>query len=705
MSSGTDRQLKVVLFSDVVGSSEQIFADELIAVQHIKTDLSLIKDAIQSHDGSLVKSLGDGVLATFDAPTQALEFVQDTVAQLAAQSGGPSLQHRFGIHVGEIYADGDDIIGQGVHLASRLQTIAPPNGVAFVQSTYEMVDGEFRRRARLMGPVSLAGLPAPVICYSIAEKELLGERAVARDGGDSIEDVLAGSPYRLARSLGRSPGSRTYLVKDPNRDRHAVLKLFPGDEEQLAAMELEAACLDRLRHPRIPRSLDGFIRAGQYCLLQEWIPGPSLEGSFDYLRKKQRLSELLRQVLEVLEVTHGAGIIHGDLHPANLIPAADSGQLFVVDFSLIKSRAGGSSFILPTPESFSSGETEQAQASEPTSRSFYSPPERVRFGRIWAGVDLYGLGVTALGLYTGRPPGELYDQDVGGWKCLDLDPEVVAWLSPLLEESPGRRIHSAADALHLLDRPQSTLIEPAGPAQQGVIEKARLVAVLARIYGPVVQLLLDSWPSVIPFTREAALRSKLEESGLRTEDVEAALAAAATRPSPPSPAPSATVPAVSMDGVPEPDREALLAVLRRSIGPVADLLLTPELTATLMRDERSAAAILARDHLPAAAIQELLEAARERRERPSPSPPAPSPGAVEAAEEQASLPAAPQPEGPPDDAVLRHALLEAVGPIGEQIFEEVRGLPASERLKACIGELQEYGVDAEVINRLVQECG
>jgi serine/threonine protein kinase len=577
--------------------------------------------------------------------------------------------------------------------------------VAFVQSTYEMVDGEFRRRARLMGPVSLAGLPAPVICYSIAEKELLGERAVARDGGDSIEDVLAGSPYRLARSLGRSPGSRTYLVKDPNRDRHAVLKLFPGDEEQLAAMELEAACLDRLRHPRIPRSLDGFIRAGQYCLLQEWIPGPSLEGSFDYLRKKQRLSELLRQVLEVLEVTHGAGIIHGDLHPANLIPAADSGQLFVVDFSLIKSRAGGSSFILPTPESFSSGETEQAQASEPTSRSFYSPPERVRFGRIWAGVDLYGLGVTALGLYTGRPPGELYDQDVGGWKCLDLDPEVVAWLSPLLEESPGRRIHSAADALHLLDRPQSTLIEPAGPAQQGVIEKARLVAVLARIYGPVVQLLLDSWPSVIPFTREAALRSKLEESGLRTEDVEAALAAAATRPSPPSPAPSATVPAVSMDGVPEPDREALLAVLRRSIGPVADLLLTPELTATLMRDERSAAAILARDHLPAAAIQELLDAARERRERPSPSPPAPSPGALEAAEEQASLPAAPQPEGPPDDAVLRHALLEAVGPIGEQIFEEVRGLPASERLKACIGELQEYGVDAEVINRLVQECG
>ncbi|MFS6827000.1 protein kinase domain-containing protein [Cyanobium sp. ATX-6F1] len=631
MSIGSDRQLKVVLFSDVVDSSERIFADELIAVQHIKTDLSLIKDAIQSHGGNLVKSLGDGVLATFDAPTQALEFVQDAVEQLVGQRGGHSLQHRFGIHVGEIYANGDDIIGQGVHLASRLQTIAPPNGVAFLQSTYEMVDSEFRQRARSMGLVPLAGLPAPVMCYSIAEKQLLSDRAVAPRDGNTIENVLAGSPYHLERSLGRSPGSRTYLVKDPNRDRHAVLKLFPGDREQLAAMELEAACLDRLRHPRIPRSLDGFIRAGQYCLLQEWIPGPSLDGSFDYLRKKQRLSELLRQVLEVLEVTHSAGILHGDLHPANLIPDADSGQLFVVDFSLIKSRAGSSSFILPTPESFPSGETEQAQAAGVTSRSFFSPPELIRFGRIWAGVDLYGLGVTALALYSGRPPGELYDQDIGGWNCGDLDPEVMAWLSPLLEESPGRRIHSAADALQRLDRPQSALIEPAHPpqqvvieaadsAQQGVIEKSRLVAALARTYGPVVQLLLDSWPSVIPFSREATLRTKLEDCGMRAEDIEPALAAASIRPVPAPTAPTATVSAESVAGVCEREREILLSVLRRSIGPVADLLLTPELIAKLMLGDQTVSATLSGNHLQDEAIQELLEVARQLRERQAPVP-------------------------------------------------------------------------------------
>ena len=60
------RHLRAIVFSDVVDSSLKIFADELIAIQRIKEDLSLIRDAVQSHGGLLVKSLGDGLLVTFD---------------------------------------------------------------------------------------------------------------------------------------------------------------------------------------------------------------------------------------------------------------------------------------------------------------------------------------------------------------------------------------------------------------------------------------------------------------------------------------------------------------------------------------------------------------------------------------------------------------------------------------------------------------
>jgi serine/threonine protein kinase len=189
-----------------------------------------------------------------------------------------------------------------------------------------------------------------------------------------------------------------FLLKDPQRHRHAGLKLFPGHPEQLSAVEVEVACLDRLRNPRIPRILDGYMRNAQYCLFQEWIPRPSLEGSFDYLRKRQRLSELLRQVLDHLSLIHHAGIVHGDFHPGNLIVGKDSGQLFLVDFAIVRSLAGpcAANEGAGRDSAFPTRHLETTQAVGGLARLFFSPQERARFGHIWPGVDLYAHGSTTM---------------------------------------------------------------------------------------------------------------------------------------------------------------------------------------------------------------------------------------------------------------------------------------------------------------------
>jgi class 3 adenylate cyclase len=683
-----ERHLKVVLFSDVVGSSERIFADELIAIQHIKEDLALIKETLQRHGGCLVKSLGDGLLATFDAPTPALEFIQSVVMKLNRRTG-QSMQHRFGIHVGEIYADGDDIMGQGVHLASRLQTIAPPNGVAFVQSTFELVDASFRLRAELMGNVSLPGLPTSMFCYQISEENLLGERAAVRAEHDVINAVLAGTPFRIARPLGRTGSCRTFLLKDTQRHRHAVLKLFPGHPEQLSAIEVEVACLDRLRNPRIPRILDGYVRNGQYCLFQEWIPGPSLEGSFDYLRKKQRLSELLRQVLDLLSLIHHAGIVHGDIHPGNLIVGKDSGQLFLVDFAMVRSLAGpcAANEGAGRDSAFPTRHLETTQAVGGLARLFFSPQERARFGHIWPGVDLYALGVTALCLHTGRQAGELYNQLDGGWDLGDLDPEVVSWLAPLLMESPGRRLQTAGDALQLLDRPSPLGVTPlpASDTGTGSFDRERLRQLLSSTYGPVVELLLEGWPSLVPLEQRDALGNRLLEAGLKPDDVDAALSACRQEP--------LSEPAVAMAVDPTPveagptdstDQAALLAGWRRAIGPVADLLLTPELAGALMRDDPSAAAALSALDLPEAVVGQLMAQARqERAERKTRDPVAETAPCSEEADRQ-----------------LRSALVAVVGPIGERIYADVEAVAAPMRLEAAVKALRGYSVPEDLIQEL-----
>jgi class 3 adenylate cyclase/serine/threonine protein kinase len=687
MERPQERHLKVVLFSDVVGSSERIFADELIAIQHIKEDLALIKETLQRHGGCLVKSLGDGLLATFDAPTPALEFIQSVVMKLNRRTG-QSMQHRFGIHVGEIYADGDDIMGQGVHLASRLQTIAPPNGVAFVQSTFELVDASFRLRAELMGNVSLPGLPTSMFCYQISEENLLGERAAVRAEHDVINAVLAGTPFRIARPLGRTGSCRTFLLKDTQRHRHAVLKLFPGHPEQLSAIEVEVACLDRLRNPRIPRILDGYVRNGQYCLFQEWIPGPSLEGSFDYLRKKQRLSELLRQVLDLLSLIHHAGIVHGDIHPGNLIVGKDSGQLFLVDFAMVRSLAGpcAANEGAGRDSAFPTRHLETTQAVGGLARLFFSPQERARFGHIWPGVDLYALGVTALCLHTGRQAGELYNQLDGGWDLGDLDPEVVSWLAPLLMESPGRRLQTAGDALQLLDRPSPLGVTPlpASDTGTGSFDRERLRQLLSSTYGPVVELLLEGWPSLVPLEQRDALGNRLLEAGLKPDDVDAALSACRQEPLSEPPAAMALT---SVDASPtdSTDQAALLAGWRRAIGPVADLLLTPELAGALLRDEPSAAAALSALDLPEAVVRELMAQARqERADRKAPMDPA----------------AETAPCSEEADRQLRSALVAVVGPIGERIYADVEAVAAPMRLEAAVKALRGYSVPEDLIQEL-----
>jgi class 3 adenylate cyclase/serine/threonine protein kinase len=683
--AGQERQLKAIVFSDVVDSSVQIFADELIAIQRIKEDLTLIREELQRQGGSLVKSLGDGLLATFDGPTQALDFVQAAVQALAARSGRgrQSLEHRFGLHTGEIYADGDDIIGQGVHLASRLQTVSPPNGVAFVRSTYELIDPRFRRLAVSMGDVQLKGLPEPMPAYCLGPDVLLDFGHDPSAGSLQLETLLQDTPYQPVRSLGRSSAQQTVLLQERLRERQAVLKLIPAAADLVDALTVEAACLDRLRHPRIPRVLDGFARGGQFCFIQEYIPGPSLQGSMDLLRRKQRLAEMLRQVLEVLEVVHAAGLVHGDVHPANLIPAANGGPLFLVDFSLLKAR------------------TEAGAAQQGSGRPFFSAPERARFGRLTPSADLYALGVTALVLYTGQPPASLYDPDQARWSLEGLDPEVAAWLAPLLEDLPARRLQQAADALRMLDQPlppQAAASPPLPPAPvvgtslavTAGVSKAALHDLLVVTYGPMVEMLLDSQPSSIAAAQLPALLERLVAAGLAEADVREALAHAqlpasvADSEEPlastlPDPSPVAVVSAVALDA------SQALPLLRDLIGPIADLIWTAELEAAAAQDPGRLRALLLQSSVPPASADALLA---QLQQSPVAVPPAVT---LAATVEPATAASASVDSASAVDA--EQLLLRSVGPIGSAVWQQVVDLPVQQRVSVLLELLQGYGLD------------
>ena len=699
------RHLRAIVFSDVVDSSVKIFADELIAIQRIKEDLALIREALQSHGGALVKSLGDGLLVTFDGPTHALEFIQSALQSLHSQGRQP-LAHRFGLHTGEIYADGDDILGQGVHLASRLQTVSPANGVAFTRSTYELIDPRFRSLARSMGSVELKGLPERMELYCLGADELLRFGRQEQDDRDDLSLLLEDTPYTVVRSLSRSRQPQTLLLKEKQRDRQAVLKLIPTDASLEEALRVEAASLDRLRHPRIPRVLDAYARDGRFCFIQEYIPGPSLHGSLDLLRKKQRLAELLRQVLQMLETLHSAGLMHGDIHPANLIPSDSGCPPFLVDFSLLRAR---------TEARLRQADRRLEASVSELGRPYFSAPERARFGRLTPSADLYALGVTALLLFTGGSPKDLYDEIQACWRLEGLDSEVVRWLAPLLEDQPARRLQSAADALQLLDQP--TAVTAAVPAAAelrrsdlpvlNAVSKAELQRHLVVTYGPMVDLLLETAPTTVEPSQLSALRERLIASGMAAADVDAALRQAVVQPPVPadqaSPAHSSTTRTVVAESPSGCDggKEAhpLLAALRQRIGPIADFIWTDELPRLAELDPAAFRAHLDKASVPAVVVDALLNsaaldsAASATDHRPDDSCSAEPLSASE-----------PLTQGDPcsmpttDPAQLSSDLAELIGPVATMVMQEVAVLPASKQPQAIVDVMVRLGVASDLVN-------
>lgn len=175
------RGLRVILFSDVVDSTGRMFDDETTTVQLIQRDLAVFRDRIASCGGELIKTTGDGILATFATTDQALGCIQSSLDALCQQRA-PHLQHRFGLHIGEIYQIGSDVAGSGVNVAARLQTISPANGVAFTQGTYASLDSRFRHLARPHGLRQLKGIPERVRCYALHQEALLGASDLDSDG-------------------------------------------------------------------------------------------------------------------------------------------------------------------------------------------------------------------------------------------------------------------------------------------------------------------------------------------------------------------------------------------------------------------------------------------------------------------------------------------------------------------------------------------
>lgn len=228
---------------------------------------------------------------------------------------------------------------------------------------------------------------------------------------ESISSLDRLGKYEIRGTLGRGVHGTTYLALDPASNRQIVIKAVPvASPADIPAWEEWAKRISQLQHPRIVPILEWFSGSGHFCLVSEFVPG-----RFDAALQAADLADLpshlrlLNEIANALDAAHELGILHGSLHPANVL-LDEEGLPRLTDFGwpVVPPKLNGEQ-VVPVEEM--------------ASRWAYLAPEQLQPRALDGRADQYSLAVLAFQLLTGRHP-----LQAGDWPLLA---QAIATEAPL----------------------------------------------------------------------------------------------------------------------------------------------------------------------------------------------------------------------------------------------------------------------------------
>jgi adenylate cyclase len=204
------RRLAAIMFTDMVGFTAMAQRDEGNAIRLLDEQRSLVQPLFTEHGGRVIKSMGDGFLVEFASAVESVRCAQKIQAALgrrnASVDAAQRVELRIGIHVGDILGQGEDIVGDAVNVASRLEPLAEPGGVCVSEQVVDQVRNKLPVGWEPLADARLKNVESPMGVY----------RLVAAEHGAMLSTPLrgAGATIRLAvlpfSSLSVDPGDELF---------------------------------------------------------------------------------------------------------------------------------------------------------------------------------------------------------------------------------------------------------------------------------------------------------------------------------------------------------------------------------------------------------------------------------------------------------------------------------------------------------------
>ena len=192
-ASGVVRRLSALLVIDVVGYSGLMHKDEAATHRRVQADLiGIFSPEIRKHNGRIVKTTGDGIIAEFISIVVCVQCALALQTQISKREAGAEpgrppedagIAYRMGINLGDVIAENDDIFGDGLNVAARLQQLAEPGSIWISEDAYRHVRGKVEAFFEDLGDHALKNILEPVRAFRIATAPVVGAKALLGASG------------------------------------------------------------------------------------------------------------------------------------------------------------------------------------------------------------------------------------------------------------------------------------------------------------------------------------------------------------------------------------------------------------------------------------------------------------------------------------------------------------------------------------------
>ena len=226
-----ERKLSTILSADVAEFSRLMGEDEEQTLRVFRGHKKVFESVVAMHNGRIFNTAGDAILAEFPSAVEAVRCATDIQAALRTRNDqlAPNRQVRFriGINLGDILIQGQDLMGDGVNVAARLQTAAEPGGVCISGTVHDQIRNKLSMSFQSLGEMSFKNISQPVRTFSITDAEGSGplpsrQPALATGGktkwiaaGAGLVVLLAGGGFWAYTAHQRSSGTENASVAAP----------------------------------------------------------------------------------------------------------------------------------------------------------------------------------------------------------------------------------------------------------------------------------------------------------------------------------------------------------------------------------------------------------------------------------------------------------------------------------------------------------